>query len=488
MAEIKITMNGQQIGVPSGITVLEAAEYAGIHIPTLCHMKDIAPRANCRMCVVEIERFRTFQPACATKATDGMVIRTDTPAIRKARKLNLELILSHHAVDCHHCMRIGNSKCEDLDPSFCEMCFFCDCVKDGFCELQALAREYKVDLLPFEQEFCGQEPDVSSGVIIRNPNKCVKCRRCLDICNEVQSVHNLCTENRGTETRIVPQLGKSMAESSCTGCGRCVDVCPTGAIFALEHIDEVVYHAHKPGVLTVAQVSENILPELSKLFKMEGQAKLGIVISGLHKIGIDHVVAEKAAASLVIQQEKKLLEECLGENSNGPLIMTNSHAAQKFIKAEFPDMESKVHVYPSVQEQYGKLVQEAIGEGIRDRENLRVVNVTSQVENATEAHQDVRIDYVVNARELYRMFLRTGVDIRKRPIEEPDTFIEDVAEETPVFEPVSWSLSKDITYTKAQWKGRELLVAEAVNLGQTRAILEQVKAGSNTCDIIRIHA
>ena len=150
MENVNITINDRKLLIPTGSTILEAAAGAGIRIPTLCHLKDIDARANCRMCVVEVEKFRTFQPACATKVSEGMVVHTDTPAVRKSRKMTLELLLSRHAVDCHHCMRIGSSKCDDLDPKFCEMCFFCDCVRDGFCELQALSREYKVDKLPYE--------------------------------------------------------------------------------------------------------------------------------------------------------------------------------------------------------------------------------------------------------------------------------------------------------------------------------------------------
>ena len=199
MAEVKLTINGKQITAEKGQTILQAAKNNDIYIPTLCHFEGIEGRANCRICVVEVEGMRTFQPACVTKVSEGMAVNTDTDKIRAARKTTLELILSHHAVDCHHCMRIGSSSEQSLDPKFCEMCFWCDCVRDGFCELQSLAREYHVDVLPFIQHEKDYEEDTSLRSVIRNPNKCIKCRRCVDVCGEVQTVHNLSMANRGRE-------------------------------------------------------------------------------------------------------------------------------------------------------------------------------------------------------------------------------------------------------------------------------------------------
>lgn len=244
MANIHITIDDQQLEVAEGITILEAARGNGIHIPTLCFLKELDPRASCRICVVEVEGMRTFQPSCSTKVRDGMVVRTNTEAVRANRKLTLELIMAHHPVDCHHCLRIGSSKEQDLDPKFCEMCFFCDCVRDGICELQALNREYHVDNLPFALEGCRYEEDVSLHSIIRNSNKCVKCRRCVDVCNDVQNVHNLAMFSRGQDYRVTASMGKPMQESLCVRCGRCVDVCPTGALYMEESIDHMLSDAH----------------------------------------------------------------------------------------------------------------------------------------------------------------------------------------------------------------------------------------------------
>ena len=152
MANVNVMINGKKYNVDSDKTILQAAKENDIRIPTLCHFKGLTGHANCRMCVVEVKGMRTLQPACVTKVSEGMEVMTESDTVVESRKTTLELILAHHAVDCHHCLRIGSSSEQSLDPKYCESCFWCDCVRDGFCELQSLAREYHVDILPYTQK------------------------------------------------------------------------------------------------------------------------------------------------------------------------------------------------------------------------------------------------------------------------------------------------------------------------------------------------
>ena len=398
MANVNLTINGKALSVPAGSTILEAACANGIHIPTLCFLKELEPHASCRMCVVEVEGARTFQHACAAKVREGMVIHTDTEAVRVSRKLTLELLLSNHAVDCHHCLRIGSSRCDDLDPKFCEWCFFCDCVKDGFCELQALAREYKVDKLPFEQKH-NTLPEDRSSVIVRNPNKCIKCKRCVDVCGKVQTVHNLTASGRGCEVTIGPAFGKPMAESECVGCGRCAEVCPTGAIYAAEHKDELVYYAHRDGIKTAATVSAALIPELERVLHREsGSVSLPEIVGALKKIGVDTVVDTAEAEEAARAQAETLLDKKLGQGK--PVILTNSFAAKAFLEKSFPEKKDSFLFYDSALAVFGKAAGEydkrfAFGPVGGD---------------ASECEKTRCVDIAVNSRELARIMIRTGAE------------------------------------------------------------------------------
>ena len=409
MANVNLTINGKALSVPAGTTILEAAGANGIRIPTLCFLKDLEPHASCRMCVVEVEGARTFQHACAAKVREGMVVHTDTEAVRASRKLTLELLLSNHAVDCHHCLRIGSSRCDDLDPRFCEWCFFCDCVKDGFCELQALAREYKVDKLPFEQKH-NTLPEDKSSVIVRNPNKCIKCRRCVDVCGKVQTVHNLAASGRGCEVTIGPAFGKPMAQSACIGCGRCVQVCPTGAIYAAEHKDELVYYAHRDGIRTAAAVSAGLIPELERVLHRDpGSVSLPEIVGALKKIGVDTVVDTAEAEEAARAQAEKLLDEKLGQGR--PVILTNSFAAKAFLEKTFPDRKDSFLFYDSALAVFGRAA-----EGYDKRFAFGPVGG-----DAMECEKTRCVDIAVNARELARIMIRTGSEPNPKRTAKADT-------------------------------------------------------------------
>lgn len=487
MANIQLTINEKTVSVPAGITILEAAAQNGIRIPTLCNLKKLDPRANCRMCVVEVEKSRTFQPACATKVSDGMVVRTDTPALREARKMTLQLILSRHAVDCHHCLRIGSSKCADLDPTFCEMCFFCDCVRDGFCELQSLAREYGVDVLPYEIEADSHPIDTSLGSVIRNPNKCIKCRRCVDVCCEVQTVHTLSMKNRGSEMEVIPALGKPLSESPCVRCGRCVTVCPTGSVFMQEHKDELVYAGHQYGVTTVAQLDPNILPELEGLFKMPfGTLTLERVAAGLKKIGIDHVVSDAEAQALSAAQGSAELKAKLSK-VKGPIILTNSFASQNFITRYFSNLTENVVTYPSAQQAFGRYVKESFAVAHKlDPAKIRTVVVSNDNENGAEAHETGNVDFSLNARELYRIFMRTGGNMNTLRDAKLDKLGVSVDTPSALFGRIQWNMEKEPEVRTVDFDGKSLRVTIAHNLGQAHKLLDEMRAGKTTCQVLRI--
>ena len=471
MANVNVTIDGKALSVPAGSTILTAARENGIHIPTLCFLKDLEPHASCRMCVVEVEGARTFQHACAAKVREGMVVHTDTEAVRASRKLTLQLLLSNHAVDCHHCLRIGSSKCDDLDPKFCEMCFFCDCVKDGFCDLQALAREYKVDVLPFEQKHNTLPIDASS-VIVRNPNKCIKCKRCVDVCGKVQTVHNLAASGRACEVTIGPAFRKPMAESACIGCGRCVEVCPTGAIFAQEHKDELVYYAHKDGVKTAAMISADLIPELERVLKREsGSVTLPEIAGALKKIGVDTVFDAVEAEEAVRAQAEVLLDEKL--NAGKPVIFTDSFAAKAFLEKNFPERKDSFLFFDSVPAIFGKVT-----EGQFDK----CFAFGPIGGDAMECEKAGCVDLAVNPRELARIMIRTGSEPNPKRTVACDSLGLPKASDKygKLLAKAAWDMAPE----PEVFEQDGLTCAICHNLGQARRVL----AGTERFDVIRVIA
>ena len=430
MANVNIFIDGRDLSVPAGTTVLEAARENGIRIPTLCFLEELDPRASCRMCVVEIEGARTFQHACATKVREGMVIHTDTEAVRESRKLTLELLLSNHAVDCHHCLRIGSSRCDDLDPKFCEMCFFCDCVKDGFCELQALAREYKVDVLPFSQKHNTHPVDATTV------------------------------------------FGKSMAESDCVGCGRCVEVCPTGAIYAMEHKDELVYYAHKDGMKTAAMVDADAIPELERVLKLQpGTVTPEQLAGSLKKIGVDEVYDAAEAETAAMAEAEALLAEKLKEQK--AVILTNSLAAKTFLEKTFPERKESFVFYGSAIAQFGAAVR-----GNADK----LFAVTPIGNDASETEKTRPVDITVNPRELARIMIRTGSEPNpKRTAELKSLSVPHLGGKYGrLLEKSVWSMDRDSTPERFTVGDLKCVICH--NLGQTREVLESAEA----FDVIRV--
>lgn len=480
--KITVTFNGTSYQVEAGLTILQAAKAVGIDIPTLCHFEGFPSHANCRVCVVEVEKMRTLQPACATKVADGMVIHTENERVCQSRKTTLQLLLSHHAVDCHHCLRIGASREQDLDPRFCEMCFWCDCPRDGFCELQTLARRYHIDVLPFIQHEADYREDESLHSIIRNPNKCIKCKRCVDVCGQVQTVHNLSMANRGREITVVPELGNLMADSACVRCGHCVDVCPVSAIYMKEHIDEIIFFNHQYNTKTLVQVSANVLPEIRRLYKVERDDDITMehLCASFRKLMWNHVITDDYAQSLSHQKMAQAIED-----GGKGVMVSNSRAVRNFVERYFPALVDQIQWAPSPQEILGTDIAARFAEtdGV-PRDDLKVTYVTNIKEFGAECEELHHVDFAINAREMYRMFLRTGgapamrypcaFDFVGEPVTTPyDKLFENV-----------WNMGQqpeEITLTVA---GRELRCAIAHNLGQCRVLLE----GNNVYDVMVLNA
>ena len=469
---INIILNGNKIAVEEGVTVLEAAKANGVYIPTLCAYEGMNPKASCKLCIVQIEGEDKDRLACATKVKDGMVITTDNDELFAKRKETVQEMFRQHTVDCHHCMRIGSTKASDFDPSFCKDCYFCDCVRDGFCELQAKALEFGIDELPFEIREHDFKIDDSTGSIIRNPNKCIKCRRCVDVC-KAQGVGILGVVK--TENGNTVGAKTSLMADGCVRCGRCVNVCPTGALFMKEHKDEEIYFAHQYDTETAAMVCSCVLKELEELFKVpKFTFTYEQVIDGLKKIGIDHVYDPAFAMHISNNQAADMLDKKLGKKC---VILTRDYAAKNFLEKNYPELKKQFVFHDSLQQVFGSYMHE-------HKPGTKLYHITNRNSYGAEAVETGDADYFINPRELYRIFLRTGVNPATRKGIAPEQLCEYERCERygDLLHAGGWSLNgkaEELTFTE---NGKEYKALICHNLGQVKKAIEKM----DKYDVIKV--
>ncbi len=405
MSNVKLTINGTAIEVPAGSTILQAAEKAGIRIPTLCHHPDQEVKGVCRVCVVEVEKSRTLQPACAYPVAEGMVVRTNTAAVREARKVTVELMLSRHPVDCLGCAR--NMKCE----------------------LQALAQELGVTEVRFGRLEKDMPKDTSTPSLVRDPSKCIVCRRCVYTCNEVQGVGALFPAYRGHETVVVPAYDNPMMEVACALCGQCIHACPVGAITEKDDTEKVWEALADPGKHVVVQTAPAIRATLGEEAGLPaGTLVTGKMVAALRRLGFDRVFDTDFTADLTIMEEGSELIHRLTTGGVLPLLTSCSPGWIKFIEHFFPELLPNVSSCKSPQQMFGALAKTYYAEkfGI-DPASIFVVSImpctakkfeAARPEMNSSGYQDV--DVVLTSRELGRMFREAGIDFDRLEDEEFD--------------------------------------------------------------------
>lgn len=402
---INLTINNKQISVNEGTTILEAAKQNNISIPTLCHLEGVHSPGSCRICVVEVEGMKTLVPSCITPVREGMVIYTNSERVRKARKIIYELMLSDHPKDCLTCKRSLN------------------------CEFQKLGEVILVGNSRFEGKKTRTKIDDSSPSIVRDTSKCILCRRCITVCNEIQGVGVLNVQNRGFDSTIAPAAELPLDTVNCTYCGQCVLVCPVGALKEKDSM-KVVWNALADKTKrVVVQTAPAIRAALGEEFGYEpGTLVTGKMVTALKEMGFDDVFDTNFGADLTIIEEgheflKRLTDTLIGKGSVLPMITSCSPGWIKFIEHEFPEELDHLSTCKSPHMMLGALTKSYYAQKIGvDPKDIFVVSVMpctakkfeiTRPEMKATGYPDV--DAVLTTRELARMIKVAGINFKELP-------------------------------------------------------------------------
>ncbi|MFO7636239.1 MAG: NADH-dependent [FeFe] hydrogenase, group A6 [Clostridia bacterium] len=405
MKNIHISIDGIKLEVPGNITVLQAAREAKIDIPTLCYLKGINEIGACRICLVEIKGIKGLQASCVYPVSEGLVVTTNSENIRQARRTTLELILSNHNRSCLTCIR--NLKCE----------------------LQALAEKFNIRDLPFEGEQNVYPIESLSPSIIRDNNKCILCRRCINVCKNIQQVSVIDTTNRGFKSAIHSPFKMKLSDTPCINCGQCITACPVGALQIKDDSDKVWDAINDKTKHVVCQVAPAVRVAIGEEFGYPiGSRVTKNLIGSLRKLGFDKIFDTNTAADLTIMEEGTELLKRLENNGPLPLITSCSPGWIKFCEHNFPEFIPNLSSCKSPQQMFGAILKTYYADkmGIHPKD-IVVVSImpctakkyeAKRKEMGREGYMDV--DIVVTTREIARMIRESGIDFRNSESEHFD--------------------------------------------------------------------
>jgi iron-only hydrogenase group A len=416
---INVTIDGKKMQVGAGKTILDSCKELGIRIPSLCYLKDVSSNASCGICVVEVKGAKSLVRSCVASIADGMEIKTHSPAINQARITNLELLLANHPKDCLVCERNGN------------------------CELQDLSSVLGIKETPFSRTKPEALKDDTSLSLIRDPNKCILCGRCVAVCSDVQTVYAIDFAGRGLKSKIATYKDKGLGNVACTNCGQCALVCPTAAIIERDESNLLLKDLYDEEKVVVVQTAPAIRIGIGEAMGMEeGALVTGQMVAALRKLGFDSVFDTQFTADLTIMEEGHELIKRLTTNGRLPMVTSCSPGWIKFIEHFYPKSLDHLSTCKSPQQMFGAVAKTYYAEkmGI-DPRRLVVVSIMpctakkfeckrpemksayhwwKDKMNLSERESFFDVDYVLTTRELARMFKLTGVDFKNLPEEDFD--------------------------------------------------------------------
>lgn len=393
---IKIFINDKAHDVEEGLMIMQAADSLGYRIPRLCYHPRLSLEGACRVCIVEVDGMSEFVASCSFPVKDGMKIYTETKRLRQARRDIVELILDNHPKDCHTCERNGN------------------------CELQRLSSAMGIKERLFEGEAKEYKPDVSSSAIVRDPNKCILCGRCVRVCSEVQGIYALDFAYKGFKTVVMPAYNLSIAESVCSTCGQCVTVCPTAAFVEKNNAKQLFEKLDDPTVIKIVQVGPSVRAAIGEAFGLEpGLVFEKEIVASLRALGFDYVFDTQFAADLTIMEEASEFLERFQSRKQLPLITSCSSGWIKMIEQFYPEMLPYLSTCKAPMSMMGTLIKTYLAKKL-ELHPSKIISVAVMPCTAKkyEAHRpELRIDGlpvvddVITTRELAWMIKSAGIDL-----------------------------------------------------------------------------
>lgn len=504
---VNLTINKQHVCVPEGTSILEAARQIGIKIPTLCFLKEINEIGACRVCMVEIAGISRLVTACNTPVTEGMEVITNSARVREARKTNVELILSQHHTDCPTCVRSGNCSLQKIAN-----------------DLNLVANEYPVRY--------AETKWTSTFPLVRDAGKCIKCMRCVQICDKVQSLNVWDVSNTGSRTTVDVSMGREIKMSDCSLCGQCITHCPTGALQERDDVSRI-FDIHgdlsNPDKITVVQIAPAVRAAWGEEFGLSRDfATDKRMVAALRRMGFDYIFDTTFSADLTIMEEGSELLERLShkEDYKWPMFTSCCPGWVRFLKSQYPEMTDQLSTAKSPQQMFGAVTKSYFAARLGvDPGSVTCISIMPCVAKKQEADLPTMydnginggikdVDYVLTTREICRLIKSEQIDVASLPEEEFDSPLGEGSGAGVIFGATggvmeaalrtSYSIVTDKNpkpdafsnvrgmdgWKEAEFKlgGTVLKTAVASGLGNTRKLINALQKGDVSYDFVEIMA
>lgn len=497
MEMVKLTIDNKQVEVPEGTTILKAAKKLHIEIPTLCYLEKFNEIGACRICCVEVEGEEKLVASCNNYVKEGMVVYTNSPKVRKARKVNVELILSEHDCHCPTCLRSGN------------------------CSLQTLANDFNIYNVPYKTRL--QESVIENFPLLRISSKCIKCMRCIQICEQVQSLGVWDLLSSGSRARVGVTPGIEI-EKKCSLCGQCATHCPVGALRERDDTAKVYDALLDENTVTVVQIAPAVRAAWAEGLNLEEEkATVGRMVAAVKALGFDYVFDTNFSADLTIMEEGSEFVDRLTNNGKLPMFTSCCPGWVRFMKSEYPELTDNLSTAKSPQQMFGAVAKSYFAEKIGvDPKRIFCVSVMpciakkheAAIPNLNDACGDPDVDVALTTRELARMIRADHINVKELPEEEFDSLLGASSGAAVIFGTTGGVMEaalrsayylvtgknpdadaftavrgfEDRREADFNIEGKTVRVAVTSGLGNARRLIEEVKAGKKEYDFIEIMA